>query len=126
MIQLPYAISVIPTTGKGRGEKIGIPTINFVTSPGIRLPFGIYAGRVLSQEIKYKAAIHFGPRPQFNETDPSLEAYLLDKILITQKDNLQLQFVKRVRDIRKFNSIKEMLEQIEKDIIQIKEILSYE
>lgn len=109
--------------GKGRGKPIGIPTLNFAIPKILKLPYGIYAGWLMTKNNKYQTAIHFGPRPQFDETDPSLEAYILDGEIINQNEQLRLMFVGFIRTIERFSSVTEMLKRIETDVKEVKEVL---
>lgn len=123
MDKLPLFLTVQRTSGKGRGKQMDIPTINFVIPSGLNISQGIYAGYVINDSKKYQAAIHFGPRPQFNESDPSLEAYILEGIIKIDSGDIQLVVVKYVRKIYTFPTIEDMLTQIEVDIKTIKAYL---
>lgn len=110
--------------GKGRGKEMGIPTINFEVPKDFNLPHGVYAGRLITPSKKYQAAIHFGPVPQFQESTPTLEAYILDGEVTDTSDLLDLEFVAFIRGIKQFPNIPAMLTQIEEDVIKIKDILN--
>ncbi len=124
MDKLPVLISVTPTTGKGRGKKLGIPTFNFSIPRDLTLPHGVYAGWLITGDKRYQAAIHFGPRPQFTETDPSLETYLLDGVLNSKITDAQVVFTHFIRPIRSFPSVNAMLLQIKQDVRKIGVCLS--
>ncbi len=119
----PIVYKVRRTTGKGRGKKIGIPTINFQIPPELTLPHGIYAGWLYEGKSKYPAAIHFGPRPVFTESDPSLEAFLLDGVIPKMSENHRLEITAFIRPVKQFPTIRDMLIQIDNDIKKIKTIL---
>lgn len=123
MPDFPITIVVERTKGKGRGKKLGIPTFNFKIPKSLNLPYGVYAGYLVTEKVKYKAAIHFGPRPQFQESDPSLEAFILEGNIQTLSDQLELEFISFIRDIQSFPSVSDMLKRIEIDIEAIKKIL---
>lgn len=122
--KLTYLVTRI--TGKGRGEKMGIPTINFALPHNLDLSFGVYAAWIIHEGKKYKSALHFGPRPTFNETDASLEAYILDGDIPINNDTFQIQFVARIRDASTFlfKNQKDMLERIYKDIYEVQTVLT--
>lgn len=122
-MNLPQSILVTRTSGKKRGKKLGIPTINFIIPKKLQLSHGIYAGWVVLEK-KYPAAIHFGPRPQFSENDPSLEAYLLGKSINIVSEKVTLEFVQFIRTVQTFPTVKDMLAQIQKDVAKIKISLS--
>lgn len=123
MNQLPFDIPVTTTSGKGRGKKLGIPTINFMIPKNLQLPYGVYAGWLSIKSHKHPAAIHFGPRPQFSETDPSLEAYLIAGKVDNLTKEATLQFVKFIRTIQTFPTVNKMLAQIALDIKEVKQCL---
>lgn len=126
MQKLPQKFKLTKTKGKGRGEELGIPTINFTIPENLDLPYGVYAGWFYNNTQKYQAAIHFGPRPTFNEKDPSLEAYILSGNIEITQDSFMLEFVKLIRDEKTFhfNSESEMLARIAKDVEEIKKVLN--
>ena len=123
MNQLPSLYNVVKVAGRGRGKKLGIPTLNFSIPKTIREPHGIYAGWVHANSEKYSAAIHFGPRPVFAESDPSLEAYVLNGTISQDTANFKLELVSFIREIRNFPSTEDMVAQIKKDVLAIKKIL---
>jgi len=123
MAKLPLTISVSQIKGKGRGKKLGIPTFNFKIPNNLKLRHGVYAGWLINEDKKYAAAIHFGPRPQFAETDTSLEAFILDKEIPEITTGATLEFVKFIRKIKLFSSVNHMLKQIEKDVEEIRNFL---
>jgi len=118
-------IKVQRVSGKGRGKNLGIPTLNFVVPTNLKLPYGIYAGWLTTAEKKYQTAIHFGPRPTFNEIEPSLEAYILEGFIENVPKDLELEFVQRIRDIHTFNfeTPELMINQINHDIKEVKKTL---
>lgn len=113
-------------SGHGRGKELGIPTINMEIPNNLQLPYGVYAGWIVVKGKKYQSAIHFGPRPTFNETEPSLEAYILDGNIKNVPNVLELILIQFIRGVETFyfTSEKEMLTRIDQDIKEINTILS--
>lgn len=124
MNQLPLTIDVTLTTGKGRGKKMGIPTLNFEIPPNLELKHGIYAGWLIVGSQRFKAAIHYGPRPVFEETDPSLEAYLLEGTEIQHEKPMKIAFQAFIREILHFPTPAALVKQIAVDVEQIKQALN--
>ncbi len=114
--------------GKGRGKFLGFPTINLEIPKAFQLKDGIYVVTVLIDKKNFKGALHFGPVPTFNEKQPSLEVFLID----TRDENIPdlkdqiitINIVKRLREIKKFNSEKDLVLQIQKDVIKAKKTLN--
>ncbi len=103
--------------GKGRGKKLGFPTINLLTEK-INFPFGIYICwiRYKNYEI-YKGLLFYGSRLTFAETDPSLEILLLQFVPQTKLgQKIQFKLMKYLREVKKFSSAKELIKQIKKDL----------
>lgn len=112
----PFKRNVIVVKGKGRGKSIGIPTFNFAIPHNVDLPQGIYAGWLYFGQNKYPVAIHFGPRPAFDEDDVSLEAHVIGEMPSTiESKKAALEFVSFIRKVRNFSSTKALLKQIQKD-----------
>lgn len=114
--------------GKGRGKLLGFPTINLEIPEGFPLQEGIWAVWVEIKEKKYKGALHFGPVPTFGEEELSLEVFLIDTKDedIPELDNeiLIIEPVKRLRDVKAFSSHEELVNQIKKDVLNARKILS--
>jgi riboflavin kinase/FMN adenylyltransferase len=74
---------------------------------------------------KYQAAINIGINPTFtpDKQIPNVEAYLLDFRREIYGEDLKLEFVARLRNELRFESVDKLLEQIWKDIEDTKRIL---
>lgn len=115
--------NLTPIKGHGRGKKIGVPTINFYPE-NIDIPFGIYAGILIDDNKKYKSAIHFGPRPLYKEEDPSFEVFIIQNDLpVITKKKYTIEVVGYIREIMNFKTEKDMVKQIEKDVLKINQLL---
>lgn len=116
--------------GKGRGKQLGFPTINLAIPKEFNLKEGIYAVWVKINKENYKGALHFGPVPTFAETKQSLEIYIINfpasqgDALRTGRKLISVEIVKKIRDVRKFNSPKKLIKQMNEDIKQISAIIS--
>jgi riboflavin kinase / FMN adenylyltransferase len=112
--------------GDGRGRGLGFPTANIDVAPEKILPSnGVYACRAVIAERAYMAAVNVGVRPQFH-TEPSLplvEAYVLDLDLPLYGLDLRLEFVARLRDEVKFASVEALIEQIQRDVDRVRDLL---
>jgi len=105
--------SAAKISGAGRGEPLGFPTIN-LDKTDLDINHGVYLVEVSVNGKNYSGLLHFGVKEIFGEK-PSLELYVKEKI-----ENLdgiiKIEIVKKIRDIIKFNSEKELVEQIGKDV----------
>lgn len=126
----PYALSGVVGQGDRRGREIGCPTANLVS--GELTPMdGVYAARAhLADGRCFGAAVHIGPRATFDSAQRTIEAHILDwsgPVAEGQGEYgwpLQLEFVSWLRDQAKFDSVHELMEQIERDIVRTRQLLS--
>ncbi|OGD85618.1 hypothetical protein A2164_02100 [Candidatus Curtissbacteria bacterium RBG_13_35_7] len=110
--------------GKGRGKRIGMPTVNFDSSDIQDLDHGVYFCKVFVPDM-YWGVMHFGPRPTFDEQNPSLEVHLFDfNNSQAVPDEMDLEIHSLIRGIVKFNSLDEMLEKINEDIRLAKKLIN--
>ena len=122
----PYSLHGPVVHGDGRGRTIDVPTANIAYSPQKMIPAkGIYACWAYLNEQKYQAAINIGTNPTFtpDKQTPNVEAHLLDFHRELYGENLQLEFIARLRDELKFESVETLLEQIWKDVKMTRYIL---
>lgn len=110
--------------GKGRGKLLlGYPTINLEIPERFDEPDGIYAGFVWIEKKRYKGAFHYGPIPTFNEDDKSLEVFLIDVkekgIPFLTNSIIEIQLIEKIRDIIKFNNLKDLSRQIKADVQEV-------
>ena len=112
--------------GKGRGKLLGYPTINLAIPSGFNEKEGIYASWVTVNGIKYKGALHFGPVPTFGEKEKSLEVFLIDakENDLNNIKTIEVELVKKIRDVIAFTNIHDLSEQIGKDVQEAKKFLS--
>jgi riboflavin kinase/FMN adenylyltransferase len=121
-----YALSGPVVHGDGRGRRINIPTANIHYPESKLLPAnGIYACRARLGADLYAAATNIGFNPTFtpDKRTVNVEAHILnfDRDLYGQE--LKLEFVARLRDELKFNSVDALLAQIHADIEQTREMI---
>ena len=112
--------------GDGRGKTINVPTANIAYSHEKMIPAkGIYACWAFLNERRYRAAINIGTNPTFtpDKQTPNVEAHLLDLHRDIYGEDVQLEFVARLRDELKFDSVDVLVEQIWKDVAVAREVL---
>jgi riboflavin kinase / FMN adenylyltransferase len=112
--------------GDSRGRTINVPTANIAYSGKKMIPAkGIYACWAYWNGQKYLAAINIGTNPTFtpDKETPNVEAHLLDFRREIYGEDLRLEFVARLREELKFESVDALLEQIWKDVEMTRTIL---
>jgi riboflavin kinase / FMN adenylyltransferase len=122
-----YRLSGPVIHGDGRGHRINIPTANIDYPKQKVIPSnGIYVCWATIGVDKFMAATNIGFNPTFTPEKkiPSLEAHLLDFDHDIYDKEVKLEFVSRLRDELKFNSVESLLEQIHDDINRTRQMLS--
>jgi riboflavin kinase/FMN adenylyltransferase len=113
--------------GDRRGHDLGYPTANILLKDTIHPAYGVYACRVkIDGEDQWRpAATNIGIRPMFEVPEGQVEAHILD---FPDQDiydtTLRIQPVERLRGEAKFNSLDDLIAQMEKDCAKTREILS--
>ena len=103
-----------------------MPTANIGYSHEKIIPAnGIYACWAYLQGERFRAAINIGINPTFtpDKQIPNVEVYLLDFDREIYGQEVRLEFVARLRDEVKFDSVDVLVEQIWKDVAQVRELL---
>ncbi len=128
MLGRPYRIRGVVVRGADRGSKLGFPTANVERIDTLLPPDGIYAGEARIEkelaEKTYPAAISLGTNPTFNEQGLKVEAYLLDFQGDLYGRSLQIDFLARLRDTVKFNSVAELIAQMDRDVAETRRIVN--
>jgi riboflavin kinase/FMN adenylyltransferase len=112
--------------GDGRGRELGFPTANVAIPPDICLPAeGIYAGWYQGPTGEaHPAALSLGTRPTFYDRgERLLEAYLLDFDDDLYDQPAAVSFHTRIRDEERFDSIADLVAQIDRDVVATREAL---
>lgn len=122
----PYSLHGPVIRGDGRGRTINVPTANIAYSREKMIPAkGIYACWSYLGDQKYQAAINIGTNPTFtpDKEIPNVEAHLLDFRSEIYGEDVRLEFVARLRDELRFDSVETLLDQIWKDVELTRTIL---
>ena len=105
--------------GRGVGASIGFPTANIkIENKNKIIPLnGVYAVNVYYNKNKFGGMLNIGTNPTFNGSELSIEVHIFDfhKDIYTQ--TLQIEFCKRIRNEKKFNSVDELKQQLSMDKI---------
>ena len=113
----PFRISGPVMHGDERGRLLGVPTANLAISPKqAMLPNGVYAAYAYVEGIKYKAVANIGTNPTFNGAIRHVEVHILDFKQEIYDEILLVEFLKKIRDEKKFSTKDALLKQIHSDI----------
>jgi riboflavin kinase / FMN adenylyltransferase len=119
MLTRPFEILGVVGNGAKRGRELGFPTANLSQVQSFVPAAGVYAGAVLLDGQEYKAAINIGPNPTFGDDQSKIELHLLGWDGDLYGRRLTCRFMKRIREVRKFESFAELRRQIQQDVAAV-------
>jgi riboflavin kinase/FMN adenylyltransferase len=120
----PYGVGGRVIQGKGRGAALlGIPTANIRPENELLPATGIYAVWVRRNGETYAGAANIGTAPTFANGEFSLEVHLLDFQGDLYGQTLEVEFIARLREERRFPSIEALGAQIRADIDAARRVL---
>ncbi len=111
--------------GHGRGaELLKVPTANLRPANELLPASGIYAVRVQRGGETLPGVANIGTCPTFDDAELSLEVHLLDFNGDLYGEDLEVEFVSRLREERRFPSVEALGAQIRADIARAREVLA--
>lgn len=125
MMGRPFSIFGTVVPGRKIGTRMGFPTANLDPHNEVRPPSGVYAVRVAIGSRTYGGAAFLAGTDEA-KTGPSgfiLEVHLLDFESDLYGEDIEVLFVKWMREARRFPSRLQLKEQIERDVRQVREVL---
>lgn len=106
--------------GNHIGTEIGYPTINLKLSDNYVLPkFGVYKTICYVDNVPHTSITNVGVKPTIGENKPNVEVHLLNFNGDVYGDVVNLEFIKFIREEKKFSSLEELKAQIKKDISEV-------
>jgi riboflavin kinase/FMN adenylyltransferase len=112
-----YGIRGTVVRGAGRGRTIGVPTLNLAPPDGRKLlpPDGVYAVRVKVGSRQLGGMMNQGPRPTFGEHARTLEIHLFDFDGELYGETVDVEWIRRLREVQAFPSREALVAQLERD-----------
>ena len=112
----PYKMSGRVAHGDKRGRTLGYPTAN-IHLHRAKVPLtGVYAVRLYGLEDEpIEGIANVGVRPTIGEGNTLLEVHLFDFNKDIYGENVQVYFLHKVRDEKKFDGLPALVAQIERD-----------
>jgi riboflavin kinase/FMN adenylyltransferase len=104
---------VIP--GKGIGRDIGYATANLQLEEQVLPPSGVYAVKVRVDKRQFDGILNMGVQPTFGRNKFRVEVHLLDFEETLYGRDIEVFFVKKIRDEEVFATPAELADQIKKD-----------
>jgi riboflavin kinase/FMN adenylyltransferase len=125
-----YTVDGPVVRGERRGQQLGYPTANVPTDGLTAVPAdGVYAGWLQRLDEpaapRLPAAISIGTNPTFDGTRRVVESYVLDRSDLELYDiTVRIGFVARLREMKRFDSIDDLLVAMRQDVDQARDIMA--
>jgi len=123
LLARPHRVTGTVITGAKRGRTIGFPTANLGEVSTVLPGNGVYAVRAIVDSQIHLAAANLGPNPTFGEDAQKIEIHLIDFSGDLYGKAITVEFVARLRDVRPFAGVNELVEQLKRDVEEAKRIL---
>jgi len=120
-----YAVSGRVIQGQHLGRTLDVPTANIALAPTNRLAHGVYAVLARVDGGAYPAVASFGVRPTVDNGPPLLEVHLLDFQGDLYGREMTVEFVERIREERKFDSLDALVAEMQRDVSRARAILAH-
>ena len=114
----PVSVLGTVTRGCALGRTLGYPTANVNPHHEIIPPAGVYAVKVKYKGKRYGGVLNIGVRPTFlagKDNDQAVEVHIFDFKGKIYGEDLEIDFVQKLREERRFSSREALVRQIKKD-----------
>jgi riboflavin kinase / FMN adenylyltransferase len=125
-----FAIRSTPAHGRGYGTRYTVPTINLAPYAELLPAIGVYVTKLAVGSGEgtrvFQGVTNVGNRPTFGADSFAVETHLLDfePIALDESTPLELSFLHRLRDERRFESSEALRAQIQLDVAEAKRIFA--
>lgn len=122
----PYVVVGRVEHGAGRGHFLGLPTLNLGGVPANKLlpPDGVYAAWVETRTGRFGGMLNQGGKPTFGDGRRSIEAHLFGFTGDLYDEFVKVEWVRRLRDVRKFDSSAALIAQLHDDRARAEAVLA--
>lgn len=112
-----YSFSGLVVEGDKRGRTLGFPTANIEITENKVVPcLGIYAVRILVDNVWHNGVMSIGDRPTFyNNGKTTYEVYIINFDEEIYGKFVVVEVYERIRNEIKFNSVNALIEQMKED-----------
>ncbi len=115
----PYSVEGEVVSGRGVGSRQTVPTLNLATAAELIPAGGVYVTRTrdLDEPRDWTSVTNIGYRPTFGASDQlTIETFLLDPLEGETPRRIRIDFLRRLREERKFDTPEALRSQILKDV----------
>ena len=121
-----YSASGRVISGQRLGRTLGVPTANIALPSTNRLAHGVYAVRAVIDGESHPGVASFGVRPTVDNGPPLLEVHLLDFEGDLYGQEMLVEFVERIREERRFESLDSLVAEMHRDKERARAILAWQ
>ncbi len=112
----PFKIKNVVIEDKKLGKTLGYPTANMVPEKTQLLPKnGVYATTTYVDGKAYKSITNVGTSPTVGDDTVKIETYMLGFDGDVYNEAIEVEFLKKIRDVRAFGSLDELSAQLAED-----------
>ena len=128
---LSRPVSILGTVIRGNflARSLGFPTANINPHHEVLPPAGVYAVRIIFNKKKLNGICYIGSRPTIKEqkikgkkSPKHIEVHIFDFNKNIYGKYLEIQFIKRIRDEKKFPSRLALTQRVKKDIASVRKL----
>ena len=113
-------ISGVVIKGKQRGKALGFPTANIPVKENVEQ--GIYISKTKVENNWFNSITFIGIAKTFDDSSFQAETYLLEFSQDLYGRKIEIELIKKIRDIKKFDNDEALKKQIKKDLELIRKI----
>ncbi len=120
-----FFIHSTPAGGRGIGSRLTVPTVNLARYDELLPANGVYVTQLRVADEWFDAVTNIGNRPTFGADSFAIESHLLDfhPLELSPETPLELRFLQRIREERKFPSPEALKAQILRDVARAQRYL---
>jgi riboflavin kinase / FMN adenylyltransferase len=116
-----FSLNGVVITGRGEARKHGFKTANITLNPlQLKPKEGVYKTITSVDGLNYGSLTHIGPCPTFKYSLSTIETILVDFEKQIYGKNINISFVKRIRDNQQFDNPIALKKQIDNDLIEVR------
>lgn len=118
LLERPYTVQGIVVPGEGIGTRFTVPTLNLAPETELAPALGVYITRTLESggPREWPSVTNVGYRPTFGGRQLTIETFLLEPLEGATPLRIRLEFLRRLREERKFPEPEVLKQQILRDV----------
>jgi riboflavin kinase / FMN adenylyltransferase len=116
LLTRPFTLTGKVVQGDGIGKTLGFPTANLSAENELLPGSGVYASHTWVGKKRYRSITHVGRRPTFEGKTMRVETHILRLKHSIRNKIIQIEFLKKIREVKRFDSPAALVKQIKIDI----------